>query len=141
MILPYITLDGHNYSIVQGTYRRDWQRSFTTTLSANIVRLNFIDRGPGVRTYTFSLNLATWPTGSLPYNAGITQSPETQMSQLETSYKKIAIPISFIDPFGTTSTFGVYMTDLSQTIPNYGTQQTSFIVAAIQLTEATQLVN
>lgn len=141
MINTYITLDGHRYAIVQGSYLRQWIRSFTSYLAANIVRLNFIDKGPGVRTYSFQLMLAPWGSDSLPYKAGITQTPETQMSQLEATYQKIATPVQFIDPFGTASAFGVYMTDLQQSIPNYATSQESFIIAQIQLTEATQTVN
>lgn len=140
MINTYITLDGNKYAIVQGSYLRQWVRSFTSYLAANIVRLNFIDKGPGVRTYSFQLMLSKWPSGILTA-AGITATPETQMSQLEATYAKIATPVQFIDPFGTTSTYGVYMTDLQQTIPNYGTTQQSYIIATVQLTEATQTVN
>jgi len=141
MINTHITLDGNKYPLVQGSYMRHWVRSFTSYLSANIVRLNFVDKGPGVRTYTFQVYLSQWPTTSIPYLNGITSSPETQMTALETTYQKIATPVGFTDPFGNTSTYGVYMTDLQQTIPNYGTSQQSFIVATIQLTEATQTVN
>lgn len=141
MILPYISLDGNNYAIVSGSYVRQWIRSFTSYLAANIVRLNYIDKGPGVRTYNFQLHLAPWGSTSLPYLNGVTTSPETQMTQLETTYKKIATPVSFTDPFGNSSTYGVYMTDLQQTIPAYGTTQTSYITATVTLTEATQTVN
>lgn len=141
MINPYIILDGHPYAVVQGSYLRQWVRSFTSYLAANIVRLNFIDKGPGVRTYSFSLHLSTWPPNSEPYKAGVTQTPEVQMAQLEATYQKIATPVQFIDPFGAQSTYGVFMIDLQQTIPNYGTKQTTFILAQIQLTEATQTVN
>lgn len=141
MINPYVTIDGNKYAIVAGTYSRQWVRSFTSYLAANIVRLNFIDKGPGVKTYSMQLMLAPWGTGSLPQLNGVSTSPETQMSQLETSYAKIATPITFIDPFGNSSTNGVYMTDLQQVIPNYGTTQSTYIIATVQLTEATQLVN
>lgn len=141
MINPYITLDGNKYAIVAGSYNRQWVRSFTSYLAANIVRLNFIDKGPGVRTYSMQLYLAPWQTGSLPQVNGVNTSPETQMTQLETTYAKIATPVSFIDPFGNASTFGVYMTDLQQVIPNYGTTQSTYITATVQLTEATQTVN
>lgn len=141
MINPYITIDGNRYAVVQGSYLRQWIRSFTSYLAANIVRLNFIDKGPGVRTYTMQLNLANWSSDSLPYKAGITQSPETQMNNLETTYQKIATPVQFIDPFGNAATYGVYMTDLQQTIPNWGTQQRTYILVTVQLTEATQTVN
>ena len=105
------------------------------------MRLNFIDKGPGVRTYSFQLHLAPWGSTTLPYLNGVTASPETQMTQLEASYAKIATPISFTDPFGRVSPNGVYMTDLQQAIPPYGTVQETFILATLELTEATQLVN
>lgn len=141
MIKPYITLDGNNYAIVAGSYSRQWIRSFTSYLSANIVRLNFVDKGPGVRTYSMQLYLAPWSNTSLPGMNGVNASPETQMTQLETTYAKIATPVSFTDPLGNTSTFGVYMTDLQQVIPNYGTSQETYIIATVQLTEATQVIN
>lgn len=141
MINPYITLDGTKYALVQGSYLRQWVRSFTSYLSANIVRLNFVDKGPGVRTYSFQVMLANWPTGGLLANKGLTQTPEQGMAALEATYSKIATPVSFTDPFGTTSTYGVYMTDLQQTIPPYSTSQETFIVATVQVTEATQTVN
>lgn len=141
MVATYITLDGNKYPLTPGSYARQWIRSFTTYLAANIVRLNFIDKGPGVRTYSFQVVLSQWPSNSAPFQSGITQSPETQMSNLETTYQKIATPVAFTDPFGNPSTFGVYMTDLQQTIPLYATSQQTFILATIQLTEATQTVN
>lgn len=141
MINPYITLDGTKYALAQGSYLRQWVRSFTSYLSANIVRLNFIDKGPGVRTYTFQVILANWPSGGLLANNGLTLTPEQGMAALEATYQKIATPVSFIDPFGTASTYGVFMTDLQQTIPAYATTQKTFILATVQLTEATQTVN
>jgi len=141
MINPYIILDGHAYAVEQGSYLRQWVRSFTSYLAANIVRLNFIDKGPGVRTYTMALTLTNWPPNSVPYKSGVTQTPEVQMANLEATYAKIATAVGFTDPFGTASTFGVYMTDLQQTVPNWATPQSTFIRAQIQLTEATQTVN
>jgi len=141
MINTYITLDGNNYAIVQGSYLRQWVRSFTSYLAANIVRLNFIDKGPGVRKYSFQIMCQQWPSTSLPYLGGVTQNAITQMSNLEATYAKIATPVAFTDPFGNASSYGVYMTDLQQSVPNYGTNQTPFIQATVQLTEATQPVN
>lgn len=141
MINPFITLNGAKYAVAQGSYSRDWMRSFTSYLAANIVRLNFIDRGPGVQTYTLQLMLMNWPSSSVPYKNGITTTPEAQMAALEATYQMVATPVSFIDPFGNTAPFGVYMTDLKQTIPNWATPNQTFILATIQLTQATQLVN
>ena len=141
MINPYVTIDGYNYAVVSDSYLREWIRSFTSYLAANIVRLNFIDKGPGVRTYTFQLHLAPWGSRTLPYLNGVTASPETQMAQLEASYAKVATPIQFIDPLGVTEPYGVYMTDLKQSIPRYATTEETFLMATIELTAATQLVN
>jgi hypothetical protein len=141
MIYPYVVLDGNTYAVVSGSYIRQWVRSFTSYLAANIVRLNFIDKGPGVQTYSFQLHLAPWGSSSLPFLSGITQSPEQQMAQLDASYGKVATPLSFIDPFGVSSTYGVYMTDYQISIPQYGTSEKSFIMATVQLTQATQTVN
>ena len=141
MILPYVTIDGNKYAIVAGSYSRQWIRSFTSYLSANIVRLNFIDKGPGVRTYSMQLHLAPWGSNSLPALSGVNTSPEGQMAQLEASYAKIATPISFTDVFGTTLSNGAYMTDLQQVIPLHGTSQSTYIIATVTMTEATQLVN
>jgi hypothetical protein len=144
MIIPYVTIDGNRYAVAQGSYSRQWQRSFTSYLAANIVRLNYIDKGPGVRTYSMQLQMVQWPPSSQPgspYNNGITASPEAQMAQIEATYAKIATPVSFTDPFGNTSTYGVFMTDLQQTIPNWATTEQTFILATVQLTEATQTVN
>ncbi len=137
MILPYISLDGYNYAIASNSYQRRWVRSFTSYLAANIVRLNFVDKGPGVKTYNFQLILAPWGSTTLPFLNGVTSSPETQMAQLETSYSKIAAPIFFTDPFGATYPQGVFMTDLQQSIPPYATTQTPYIIATVELTENT----
>lgn len=141
MIIPYVVIDGNKYAVIQGSYLRQWVRSFTSYLAANIVRLNFVDKGPGVRTYSFQLSLTQWDPQTIPFKSGITGTPEQQMAALETTYQKIATPVAFTDPFGNSSPFGVYMTDLKQTIPNMATPQETFIVAQIQLTEATQTVN
>ena len=141
MINPYVTIDGNKYALASDTYTRKWIRSFTSYLAANIVRLNFIDKGPGVRTYNFQVICAPWGSATLPYLNGVTSSPETQMTNLETTYAKIATPISFTDPLGNVSTYGVYMTDLQQTIPKYSTTQDVYIIATVELTEATQGVN
>ena len=141
MINPYIILDGNPYALVSDSYTRNWVRSFTSYLAANIVRLNFIDKGPGVRTYTFQVICAPWGSSTLPYLSGITTSPEAQMTALETTYKKIATPVAFTDPLGNPSIYGVYMTDLQQTFPKYATSEHSYIIATVELTEATQGVN
>lgn len=138
----YVIIDGHKYAVVSGTYIRKWIRSFSSELAANIIRLNFVDRGPGIRTYSMSLQLATWPLGSTMYNDGITETVAQQMANLETSYAKVATSIQFVDPLGNPPSAGkgVYFTNLNQIIPNYSTVQKPYIVADVELTESTQVV-
>ena len=141
MIYPYVTIDGNNYALASGSYTRNWVRSFTSYLAANIVRLNFIDKGPGVQTYNFQVICAPWGSNTLPYLNGVTVSAEQQMLNLEASYAKVATPIQFITPLGVTEPYGVYMTDLQQTIPKYATSQEAYIIATVELTAATQTLN
>lgn len=141
VINTYVTIDGKKYAVSQGTYIRKWIRSFSSQLAAGIIRLNFVDRGPGIRTYSMTLILEDWSTGSLPYLGGVTQSITTQISNLEASYAKTATSISFLDPFGNApGTSGVYFTNLNQIIPNYGTTQKPYVLYEIELTESTQVV-
>lgn len=142
MIARYVTIDGNKYAVTTGTYIRKWLRSFTSQLAANIIRLNFVDKGPGLRTYDMTLQLATWPPGSTLYNDGITKTAEQQMSDLEVSYSKIAKSLQYLDPFGNppSASSGVYFTNLNQIIPNYGTSEKSYILAEVELTESTQVV-
>ncbi len=147
MIYTFVVIDGNKYAVASSTYIRNWQRSFTTQLAAGIVRLNFVDRGPGIRTYSMTLQIQDWGTDSLPYKAGVTQSFDTQRVALEASYNKISKAISFLDPFGeapnipgTSTPGGVYFTNYSEVIPNYATGQKPYMLAEIQLTEATQVV-
>lgn len=137
----YITLDGNKYAVAQGTYVRRWTRSFSSQLAANIIRLNFVDRGPGIRTYTMQLILETWPSDSDVYSSdGITQNIDTQRQNLEASYAKISTPIAFTDPLGVSLSNGVYFTNMNQIIPNYSTNQKPFLLYEIELTESTQVV-
>ena len=138
----YIVLDGKKYAISMGSYIRKWLRSFTSELASNIIRLNFVDRGPGLRTYSMTLILATWSTNSNVYQDGVTKTAEQQMSDLEASYAKIATSLQFLDVFGNppSASSGVYFTNLNQIIPNYSTVEKPYILAEIELTESTQVV-
>lgn len=138
----YIVLDGNKYAISMGSYIRKWLRSFTSELASNIIRLNFVDRGPGLRTYSMTLILATWSTNSNVYQDGVTKTAEQQMSDLEASYAKIATSLQFLDVFGNppSASSGVYFTNLNQIIPNYSTVEKPYILAEIELTESTQVV-
>lgn len=147
MALPfnrYITIDGNKYVVAQGTYIRKWTRAFSSQLAGNIIRLNFVDRGPGIRVYSATLILRTWLPGSQPFIDGITSSWDTQLANLEASYGKVATVISFVDPFGQSpganATFGVFFTNLNQIIPQYSTPQTVYLLYECELTEATQVV-
>lgn len=138
----YVIIDGKKYAITAGTYIRRWVRAFSSQLAVNL-RLNFVDRGPGIRTYSMTLMLTSWPTTSLPYQDGITETVDQQRLNLEASYAKIATPIQFVDPFGASpgpsASYGVYFTNLSEIIPNYATVQKPYVLMEIELTEATQV--
>ena len=138
----YVIIDGNKYAVSAGTYIRKWLRSFSSQLASSIIRLNFVDRGPGLRTYTMTLQLASWAPGSTLYNDGITKSAIQQMSDLETSYAKIANSIQFVDVFGNPPSAGkgVYFTNLNQIVPNYATVEKPYILAEVELTESTQVV-
>lgn len=148
MSLPfyrYIILDGNKYPISQGSYLRKWVRIYQQNMHAGAVRVNFIDRGPGIRVYDMTIILQTWATGSLPYKDGITGTWDTQLANLETTWAKIATPVQFVDPFGQSpgpaSNYGVFFTSFNLTIPQYSTPEKSFVLAQIEVTEATQLYN
>jgi hypothetical protein len=136
----FITLDGNNYPVVTGSYVRAWDRFFTSQPVANLVRINYIDRGPGIKTYTMTLMLATWDPTSLPYKNGVTQTALQQMSNLDTSYAKISTALNFIDPFGNTPDpnfdWGVFFTDATQRVPNYATTEKPYILVDITLIES-----
>ncbi len=140
----YITLDGNKYPVAQGSYVRKWTRAYSTQLAGNLIRLNFMDRGPGIRVYDMTLILQTWRTDTQPYKDGITDPWDTQLQALEASYAKIATVLSFIDPFGQSpganAQFGVFFTNFNELIPNYATPQKPFVLAEIEITEATQQV-
>lgn len=140
----YIIIDGHKYPVATGTYSRKWQRAFSSQLAGNIIRLNFIDRGPGIRVYDATLILQTWKTDSQPYLDGIIDTWDTQLQNLEASYGKIATVIHFQDPFGQSpganANFGVFFTNFNEIIPNYATPQNPFVLCEVELTEATQVV-
>lgn len=140
----YVVIDGNKYPVATGSYTRKWARSFSSQLAGNIIRLNFIDRGPGIRVYDMTIILETWLPGSQPYVNGITATWDTQLQNLEASYGKIATVISFQDPFGQSpganANYGVYFTNFNEIIPNYSTPAKPYVLAEIELTEATQVV-
>ena len=151
---PYIQLgDGLGntwlYAVVFNTYSRKWQRAFSSQLAGNIIRLNFIDKGPGVRVYDMQLLIATWAPGSVPYKAGITQTWDQQYQNLQNSYAQNATVLQFVDPMGLSPTpvtggagdYGVYFTDFNIVIPQYSTSEKPYLLVQIELTEATQVVN
>ena len=142
----YIVLDNNKYVVAADTYIMKWSRAFSSQLAGNIVRLNFIDKGPGIRVYDATLILKTWDPTSQPYLDGITQPWNVQMQNLENSYANVVgKPIQFQDPLGRTpgptANYGVYFTNYDLTVPKYSTPQTPVMLANIEVTEATQLVN
>lgn len=138
----YVTIDGFKYVVATGTYIRKWTRAFSSQLAANIIRLNFVDRGPGIRTYSMTIICTDWATNSLVYQDGVTQTLLQQITNLEASYAKIAKSLQFLDAFGNppSASVGVYFTNLNQIIPNYATVQKPYVLYEVELTESTQVV-
>ena len=140
----YITLDGHKYAVAKGTYVRTWIREFSAgvTAAATII-LNFVDKGPGIRTYSMQLMLVDWAPSSDVYKAIYGTDPaiasmNTQRQNLETSYGKIASSLSFIDPFGETpSGNGVYFTNMTEIIPDYSTTQKPYLLMTVEFKDST----
>ena len=129
----YVIINGFKYAVQQGTYIRKWQRQFTATLVANLVELNFVDRGPGIKTYNFTLILNTWSSDSLPYKDGVTQTVAQQIANLESAYSGVATSYGFTDIFGNTPSSGVYFTNLSENIPNYSTPEKVYVLMDVEL--------
>jgi hypothetical protein len=145
----YIVLDGNKYVVAADTYNQKWSRSFSSQLAGNIIRLNFIDRGPGIRVIDMTLILETWDPNSIPYKDGITIPWWQQLQNLEASYGQIAQVLSFQDPFGrvlapvganTSQNWGVFFTNLNEIIPKYATPQKPYVLCEVEITEATQVV-
>ena len=134
----YIILDGFKYAVVTSTYIRKWTRSFTMSISAVTTTINFTDKGPGIRVYDMTLLLDTWAPGSAPYLAGITQSVQTQIANLEASYGKTSTVLAFTDPFGNapSQNGGVYFTNYNQIIHPASANNKVLVQAQIELTEA-----
>jgi hypothetical protein len=138
----FVTIGDYKYAVVQGSYIRKWVRQFTAQLVANIVELNWVDRGPGIKTSNMSLLLADWDPSSAPYQAGITQSLATQKANLEASYLAINSSLRFIDPFGESPALGgVYFTNVNMTIPNWSTPQKPYIQMDVELIESKKAIS
>ena len=141
-----ITLDGYKYAVKM--YTRTWVREFDKQVAAAHVYAVFVDRGAGIQDYKITLEIRSWPTDSLPYKLGVTQSWSQQLTNLEASYLKKNNSLQFIDPFGnapiipaTGGSSGVYFIDYLQTIPNYATPDHPAIQATIELSDATLVVS
>jgi hypothetical protein len=155
MSLPFYTfvnIGGNLYPVASDTYNMKWSRAFSSQLAGNIIRLNFIDRGPGIRVWDMTIILDTWPPGSLPHQAGIILPWDQQLANLEASYGAIATVLEFVDPWGrsptspgagwsTTPVQGVFFTNLNEIPPKYSTPNKPYMLCEIELTEATQPVN
>src|SRR3972149_1057369 len=100
MLRSFIELDNKKYAVSLNTYVRTWHREFSSNLSGGIVRLTFVDRGPGIQVWKMLLELRSWPTDSVPFQQGVTDSFETQRANLEASYAKITTALQFKDIFG-----------------------------------------
>lgn len=138
----YVKIDGHKYAVASATYLRRWARMFSALINTVGIHLNFIDRGPGIRIYSLTLILNTWPSDSLLYADGITETLDQQRTNLETSYSLIAKSLEFIDPFGNPPSAGkgVFFTNLNEIIPAYSTVQHPYVLMEVELTESTQIV-
>lgn len=141
----YIILNGKKYPVTPDTYSMKWDRSFSSQLAGNIIRLNFIDRGPGTRVYDATLILRTWNPTDLPYLDGITETWDQQLQDLEATYGLIAQILPFTDLSnrspGSVAQDGVFFTNYTLSIPKYSTPQTPILLAQCEFTEATQLIN
>jgi hypothetical protein len=138
----YIILDGNKYAVVQGTYVDNWSRAFSFNMLAQVVRLNFVDRGPGIHKYTMTLELRNWPQNSDLYQAGITTSAIQQYNALAASFLKTSTLISYTDPLGQSSppggafANGVYFTMFNLVVPAYSTASNPALQAQIELTNS-----
>jgi len=130
------------YAVAQnGGYSRQWLRYFQSQpLAYGQARITGIDNGPGINQYTISLIVTNWDSGSLPYQAGVTQTWDIQKHNLETSFKKIATVLYFIDPFGVAPdldpTSGVYFWQFTETILPQSTPSKPYIQYDIVLTQS-----
>jgi hypothetical protein len=141
MVYQYISLDNHKYAVMNGTYIRKWERQFTKGLVANLVELNWIDRGPGIKSYNMTLLVQSWDSNSRMYQNGVTESFNTQLSNLEASYVAINTAMEFIDPLGNSVPLGgVYFTSLTCTIPSYSTAQKPMMLVDIEVIEAKSVI-
>jgi hypothetical protein len=142
-----ITLDGYKYAVKANTYNKSWVREFDKQVAAAHVYAVFVDRGAGIQDYKMTLEIRSWPTDSLPYKLGVTQSWSQQLTNLETSYLKKNNSLQFIDPLGNTAIIpatggpsGVYFVNYLQTIPDYATPDKPSINALIELSTSTLVV-
>jgi len=121
-----IYLDGYYYAVESGSYIRNWKRQSEFSITAVTTRVQWTDRGPGVRSYNMVLLVQDWATNSLPYKQGVTQTFAQQVTNLEASYNKRATKLTFYDPFGNRpydnvagANTSVYFVNMVQEIPKY----------------------
>jgi len=136
--------NNYNFAVVQGSYSMSWERLFSSTLAGNLVRINFLDSGPGYKVWNMQLYLQQFSPGSPLYKAGVTEDAITQMTNLESLYMYITnlgssttvdTGIGFIDANGFAPQWGIYFSNLIQTIPEYSTNQEPYIVATVEFIE------
>lgn len=139
-IYSVINLDGHLYAIQSNSYTRYWERYFNSQVIAGAVRLNWVDRGAGLATYSMTIILNTWDPNSVPYKQGVTDDFYTQKRNLENSFMKKNTQLLFIDPFGnkpfnpeTGKYDGVYFSGFTETIPPYSTPNKPIALVKIEL--------
>lgn len=136
----YITLDGNKYAVSGGSYLDNWTRAFNSQMAAQIVRINFVDRGPGIHVYTMTLLLKQWPASSSLYQSGIVSDAISQYNALLVSFSKIATMITFTDPIGNNVANGVYFTGLKIMVPQYSTTSNPALECPIELQQTSGII-
>jgi len=128
------------YAVEQGQYTRTWTRYFSSQpIAFGTTRINGIDNGPGINEYDLNIIVTTWPSTSIPYLKGVTQTWDVQKTNLEASFKKVNTALYFLDPFGQSpdldTTVGVYFHTFTETLLPQSTPQTPYIRYSITLTQ------
>ena len=127
LALPIIALgksDGTSiqyFAIQESQYTRTWSRyNNSQAIPGSPQYISYVDYGPGINEYDVKIIVKQFPTDSILYSYGLTQSWAVQKAAIENMYNDINVLHFFIDPFGQYPTQdpekGVYITKLAETI-------------------------